>query len=44
MPLTEEEQAKARRAQNLLYAIMAVFILAPLVLYLVFGKGGIPHK
>lgn len=30
---TEAEQAKARRVQVILYAVMGVFIFLPLILY-----------
>ena len=36
MPPTDAEKAKARRTQQLLYAIMAVFIVLPLVLFWIF--------
>jgi len=36
MPLTEAEKAKGRRAQRLLYAIMALFIALPFVLFWIF--------
>jgi hypothetical protein len=32
-PPSEAEKAKGRRAEIILYAVMAAFILAPLVLY-----------
>jgi hypothetical protein len=36
MPPTDAEKAKGRRAEIILYTVMAVFILAPLVLYWIF--------
>ncbi len=34
--MTEAEKTKARRAQNLIYLIMGLFIAVPAVIYLFF--------
>ena len=36
--LTEAQKAKARRAQVVLYVAMAILVLGPLILYLLFGR------
>jgi len=36
MPPTEAEKAKGRRAQMVLYAVMALFVALPFVLFWIF--------
>ena len=38
MEPTEAQKAKARRAEVILYAVMGILILAPLILYWIFGR------
>ncbi len=37
-PPSPEEQARAERAQWILYGVMALFIFAPLIVWLILGK------
>lgn len=43
-PEPAEQDDRARRARTIIAIVMAVFIMAPLVLYFIVGSGALPRR